>query len=421
MPPRRLLPLLGPTVNLVVDGRDVTAREGESVADAVLASGRWVFGRSVKYHRARGPVCFQGRCEGCLLRIDGVPSVMSCRTPARHGMRCDAQNVLGSAQHDLLAMTDFLFPEGLDHHEMFTWSKPANRTMQLIAREIAGVGTLPDEIEPPIATERHHVDVLVIGAGRSGLTVACALAPRHSVMVLDEERALPPELQALAADATRAGARLALGRSALGIFNETDGRRITLSDAVWGEEGAATIGSRAIVIAAGCAELGALFQGNDLPGIVSASGAHRLLDRGIVVGSEIALAVDDDESAAADAIETRLRTAGADVRRVAMSTVRRARGRSGVHTLETDGGDIACDAVVLASRRAPQAELAQQAGAKVHFEGDRFVLDVREDGRTGHPATFVVGSAAGCEGDVLLTQCARAVVAIEAALEVSGG
>jgi len=421
MPPRRLLPIAGPTVTLIVDGRDVQAREGESVADAIIASGRWVFGRSVKYHRARGPVCFQGRCEGCLLRIDGVPSVMSCRTPARHGMRCQSQNVLGSAQHDLLAMTDFLFPEGLDHHEMFTWSKPANRAMQLIAREIAGVGTLPDAVEMPSETERHDVDVLVVGASLAGLTLARALAPRHTVMVLDEERALPAVLDGLAIAMTEAGAKVALGRSAIGVFTETGGRRIVLSDSVWGEGGAASIAPRVIVIAAGSAELGGLFEGNDLPGIVSASGAQRLLDRGIAVGQQVALMLDDAEEAAADLIETRLQGVGSQVRRVATTSVRRARGRRGVQSLDTEHGSIPCDAVVLASRRAPQTELAQQAGAKVHFEGDRFVLEVNEDGSTAHPATFVVGSAAGCEGDAVLAQCALTVAAIERALEVPRG
>lgn len=405
-------------MNLIVDGRDVVARDGESVADALVASGRWVFGRSVKYHRARGPVCFQGRCEGCLMRIDGVPSVMSCRTPVRHGMRCESQNVLGSAQHDLLAMTDFLFPEGLDHHEMFTWSKPANRAMQLIAREIAGVGTLPDDVEGPSETQRHDVDVLVIGGGLAGLTLATALAPHHAVMVLDEERALSSD-EAKAASV--AGVHLALGRSAVGVFTETDGRRIVLSDAVWGEGGVASIAPRVIVIAAGSAELGALFQGNDLPGIVSASGAHRLLDRGIALGQQIALVIDDAEEAAADSIDARLQAAGANVRRVATTSVRRARGRTGVQSLDTEDGSITCDAVVLASRRAPQTELAQQAGAKVHFETDRFVLEVNDDGSTAHPATFVVGSAAGCEGDAVLAQCALAVAAIERALEVPRG
>ncbi len=418
MPPRRLLPIAQPTINLVVDGRDVVAREGESVAEAILASGRWVFGRSVKYHRARGPVCFQGRCEGCLLRIDGVPSVMSCRTPARHGMRCESQNVLGSAQHDLLAMTDFLFPEGLDHHEMFTWSKPANRTMQIIAREIAGVGTLPDEHEAPLPTERHDVDVLVIGASLAGLAIARGLAPRHAVMVLDEEQEMVPE----GTCSIDRSARLAPGRSAIGIFTETDGRRIVLSDAVWNEGGAASIAPRLIVIATGCAELGALFQGNDLPGIVSAGGAHRLLDHGIAVGQQVALLIDEGEEDYGDAIEARLRAAsGAAVQRLAMSSVRRARGRRGVTSLDTDAGSVPCDAVVLASRRAPHTELAQQAGAKVHFEGDRFVIEVNDDGSTAHPRTFVVGSAAGLRGDEALAQCERAVAAIERALEADRG
>jgi sarcosine oxidase subunit alpha len=163
-------------VTLVVDGRDVEASPNESVAAAFVASGCWVFGRSVKYHRARGPSCFSARCEGCLMRVDGVPSVMTCRTKVRHGIRCDTQNVLCSAAHDLLALTDSFFPAGLEHYEMFTWSKPVNRTMQLVAREIAGVGTLPGEIERSRPVERRTVGVLVVGAGRAGAKVAARCA-----------------------------------------------------------------------------------------------------------------------------------------------------------------------------------------------------------------------------------------------------
>jgi len=390
VPPRRLRTLSGPTVTLIVDGRDVEAREGESVAAALVASGRWVFGRSVKYHRARGPVCFAGRCEGCLMRVDGVPSGMTCRIPARHGLSCTSQNVLGSAEHDLLAVTDFLFPAGLDHHEMFTWSKPANRTMQVVAREIAGVGTLPDEVEPPRPVARRSVDVLVIGAGRAGATIAGRAAANGLRTLVLDEGAPRPEAGAAIEAAQQAGAELRFGTSALGVFGETDGRRIVLAD---GAAGALTVLPSAIVIAQGRAETGADFEGNDLPGIVGASGAAALLDAGVLVGDEVVLAHHPREAAEARALAARLRAAGAQVVELEEASLRRARGRSGVRSIETDRGALPCDALVLASRRGPITELAQQAGAKVRWDGEVFAIEADEDGRTAHPRTFVVGGA----------------------------
>src|SRR5688572_14123651 len=120
--------VLGTTdITLRVDGREVPARSGESVALALAAAGTLLLGRSVKYHRPRGAVCYSGRCDGCLMRVDGVPSRMTCRVAAADGMKVETQNVVGSAGVDLLAATDWFFQGGMNHHEMFTWSKPANR------------------------------------------------------------------------------------------------------------------------------------------------------------------------------------------------------------------------------------------------------------------------------------------------------
>ena len=422
VPPRRLVPLTQKAVTLVVDGRDVEAREGEPVAHAILASGRWVFGRSVKYHRARGPVCVSGRCEGCLMRVDGVSSVMTCRQKARHGMRCDAQNVVGSAQHDLLAMTDFLFPEGLDHHEMFTWSKPVNRTMQLVAREIAGVGTLPDEHEAPKPVTRADVDVLVVGGGIAGLTVAiaCQKAGRKTLL-LEEDAAFSPEMGALPETARTLGVDLHLETSALGLFVETDGRRIVLADGVSSSGPAAmSIAPKVLVCAMGSAETGHTFEGNDLPGVIHASAAERLLDQGILVGERVVLAVDPREDGLASRLAARLIEAGAEVERISLSALHRARGRTGVRHVETSGGTFDCDVLVVASLRGPVTELPQQAGAKVGFDGERFVIEASaHDGETAHPATFVVGSAIlfGASPEEILAHAERTAHAVIAATE----
>ena len=42
------------TLNFKFDGRNYKGFEGDTVASALLASGKRVFGRSFKYHRPRG-------------------------------------------------------------------------------------------------------------------------------------------------------------------------------------------------------------------------------------------------------------------------------------------------------------------------------------------------------------------------------
>jgi hypothetical protein len=150
-PPREL-------VTLRVDGEDVSAVEGEPVAMSLLASGRLVLGRSVKYHRPRGTACFSGRCDGCLMRVDGSPSVRTCGTAAAQGMTLETQNVVGTAELDLLSAADWFFPGGMNHHEMFTWAKPVNHVMQLVARQVVGIGTLPDAPAGVAPVEHRELD-----------------------------------------------------------------------------------------------------------------------------------------------------------------------------------------------------------------------------------------------------------------------
>ncbi len=72
------------TVN--VDGQPVEAFLGESVAAALLASGRRTWRHTDKSHAPRGLFCGMGICFECLVTIDGVPNVRACTTPVQAGM-----------------------------------------------------------------------------------------------------------------------------------------------------------------------------------------------------------------------------------------------------------------------------------------------------------------------------------------------
>jgi hypothetical protein len=82
---KRLAATRGPALELLVDGVPVEAFPGETVATALLASGRRAFRRTAQGD-LRGPFCNMGVCFECLVTVDGVPGVRACVTTVRPGM-----------------------------------------------------------------------------------------------------------------------------------------------------------------------------------------------------------------------------------------------------------------------------------------------------------------------------------------------
>src|SRR5258708_340378 len=109
---------LGEPASVWLDGGATPGERGEPVAVALLAAGHLALARSPKFHRPRGPWCLRGACDGCLARVNDIPNVMTCRVPAEEGMHIETQNVAGSRETDLLRVTDWFFPHGMDHHEL---------------------------------------------------------------------------------------------------------------------------------------------------------------------------------------------------------------------------------------------------------------------------------------------------------------
>lgn len=82
----------GPVVTILVDGRPVVAREGDSVAAALLAAGLAITRTTPVGGAPRGPYCMMGACFDCLAVIDGIASRQACMTTVREGMRVDRQD-----------------------------------------------------------------------------------------------------------------------------------------------------------------------------------------------------------------------------------------------------------------------------------------------------------------------------------------
>ncbi len=277
-------------VTLTLDGKRIVAERGEPLAAALLAAGIVRISRSPKLHRPRGPSCLRGDCEGCIARVDGEPNVMTCLRVARGGEEVTAQNTLGSKDTDLLRVTDWFFPKGIDHHHLLTGIPGVSDVMQTFARQMAGIGRLPKVAVATRAATREVCDVLVIGGGIAGASAASAASELGvRVMLIDE-------------GAFSGGSARAYGTSAMRVFEAIDLRGVdvrsqTSAVGVYGSEvllvpragGAIVATARAFVFATGAHDAVLAVPNNDLPGVLSARALLSLDASGIVPRGPVAI------------------------------------------------------------------------------------------------------------------------------------
>ena len=90
----------GQPVTIEVDGREVEAMAGESVAAALVAMGKVAFRTDRRTGQARGIYCGIGQCHECLVTIDGRPNARACQNRVAAGMsvETDAEAVEGSGR-----------------------------------------------------------------------------------------------------------------------------------------------------------------------------------------------------------------------------------------------------------------------------------------------------------------------------------
>jgi sarcosine oxidase subunit alpha len=420
--PRLPDPRFAPDCTIEVDGRPVAARAGESIAAALVAVGRVLVARSPKYHRPRGPFCLAGSCHACLARVDGVPNQRTCRIPCRPGLVVESQNAIPTAAHDLLGVLDRVYPRGLDHHHLMTWSALANRAAVALSRELAGTGTLADRVPSPASPAvEERFDAVVIGGGPAGLGAAEALAEGGARVLLAEadrclggrlrcglrESGAPPLAWAehVAHAVTASGGVASADLTAAGVWREGPGPILALARApdaaAPGAPALRLVRARSLLLATGGFAGQPVFPRNDLPGIFAGRAVARLLaERGILPGRRCVVAGEDGERAlVADA----LRAAGIEV--VETPAIQAALGRRRVAgVVLARGGRIACDTLVWCGSRAPASDLPRQAGATVELD---------EDG--GWRVNADAAGGTGIEGLRVAGEVVRAMSAAEAA------
>ncbi len=428
----------GVPVAIDFEGQRVPAFAGEPVAVALHAAGIATLARSSKYHRPRGLFCLDGHCASCFLRIDGRPNQRACTTPVRADLVCARQNAFPSADVDLLAAADWLFPDGMDHHTLMTGSRAANALFLKIVREMGGSGTLPDAAPAGQPTREDDaapatpdgtlddilarpLDVCVVGGGPAGLSAARAIAeaaPRVGVALFDEQATPGGSLLAEAGGTARAGALAAAARAAgVKVFSDAtaiayypedvgpDGRRgllaVTVGDRL------VRVGAHRFLYATGAYDQNLPFADNDRPGVIAARACGRLAFHwGVRPVPRDGRVVILDGAPTAAPLERALAAAGVDAVRVelARQTVIGARGGSRLRGVEVQSSagrqKIDGDLVAVAVLPAPASELPRQHGAAVAFDPARggFAAIVDENHATTTAGVFACGDVTGYAG-----------------------
>ncbi len=319
------------------------------------------------------------------MRVDGVPNVMTCQRRPKGGERVESQNTVGGAEHDLLAVTDFFFPKGLDHHHLMTSFGPANRLMQRIAREIAGIGTLPESKAEAQSIGSVHCDIAVIGGGPAGRAAAnAALADGHKVVLVSRNQTPREEARLPLSPPVHA-----IDGEALAFFPEEDVLLVQRSHG----DGLLLLRSVARIFATGACHSPHAFPGSDRPGVISPNALAALFSHGWPqtqkVPKRIAF-VGEQVPLWAHALLARH---DFEVRGPFLPNDCEVSGAAPSLKLQHKGTAMACAAVVNAGPPSARYELAGQSGAKVSLRGGGFFAE-DQNGRLA-PMTFGAGALLG--------------------------
>ncbi len=303
------------------EGHDVPFIEGDTFSTALAAAGHVVLARSFKYHRPRGLFSAANFDANNLFDIDGRPNQRGDVLRARQGASVLPCNVAGSVRRDrgaLIGRLSRFLPVGF-YYKTFI-SRRWFPLFERVIRRVSGLGRISPAARATQPAHRHlHCDVAVIGAGVSGLSAAIAAveAGADRVVLVDEgQQAGGCALHGSAADpdrrATLAGLRARLGamprivtlqgHCAFGLYEDL---RVGIADVTRPDGGVVLLRAGRVVLATGAIEQPIVFRHNDLPGILLASAAQRLLHRwSIACGRQVVVlaATADGADAALDLV-----------------------------------------------------------------------------------------------------------------------
>ena len=408
------------------DGQACQGFAGDSIASALLGSGRWLLSRSFKYHRPRGPLSMAGQDANTLVQLPDEPNVLADLEAARDGQVVEGQNFNGSLAHDrdaYLGKFSRFMPVGF-YYRSFYKPKGMWKVWEPLIRKKAGLGVLDLGFRPQYYDKAYlFVDLAVIGAGPAGLRAALDAANAGAkVLLVEQQPVLGGSLTYARFDI--AGTRATSLRQELLAAVEGHPNIQVLLDATcngWFTDNYLPVIQhkrlykvRAIrcLVAAGSFDQPVVFRNNDLPGVMLTSAVQRLMKLYAVKPGQRAVvltghddgylaALDLQEQGVAVAAVVDMRAAPADAAVAAElkrrdipvhlgSTVYEALHEAGMrHVSGVDirpitgqgkvgphGLRLACDLLCMSAGYMPVYQLPCQAGGKLAYDvnRDEFVI-----------------------------------------------
>ncbi|RTL49583.1 MAG: FAD-binding protein [Bradyrhizobiaceae bacterium] len=450
-------------VSFTFDGEPCQGLAGDVIASALMAGGRHTLSRSFKYHRPRGALTMTGHDSNAMVQVGPEPNVRGDRHRIAPKMAVTSINRLGRLDRDLLSIIGLFsrfLPVGF-YYKTFFRPRGAWRFFEKPIRALAGLGTLDPKAHHDYYDKQYlFCDVLVVGGGLAGLSAAIAAAEGGADTLLIDEWPMPggsllygrlsgsrsdaevKRLELLAHARRLPNLRLMNDTTVSGLFS--DNWASALKD-----NRLYKIRTKQTILATGGYDQPIVFANNDLPGIMFADAAQRLMrlygvkpgTRAVIAtanrfgydaaldlldaGVEIAAVADlgDNTGCAAASL---LKTRG--VRLIPHATLVGAKGRTRVETVaiaeiidrERRGSPewIGCDLVLMNAGYTPAINLACHTGAKVSY--DPSIAMHRANALP--PNLSLAGSVAGIWSDALVETNARQTgqAAAQAALGKDG-